>query len=342
MLAMMVSKSRAAPRPVTSYDVARAAGVSQSAVSRCFTPGASVAAATRDRIVKAANELGYRPNAIARSLITRRSNMVAIIVANIGFLPEFTALLSRGFGERGLHVLLFTLDHEADADRVIDQIQQYRVDGVVAAVQLPPQHVERLARRGTPLVSLNRFYPGQPVNIVACDQIEGERLLVDRLLAAGHASFGVIQGPEDSAVSSQRVEEVLARLRAAGVHDVTLARGQFDYDSGRTALRALVAERGCAPEALICANDMMALGAMDAARHEFGLRVPGDVSIVGFDGVAQAGWSSYDLVTIRQPIGAMVDAAIEMLLARVASPGLTPERRMFSGALVEGSSARLG
>lgn len=290
--------------------------------------------------MKAIDSLGYRPNAIARSLITQRSNMVAIVVANIGFHPEYTAYLSRSFSARGLHVLLFTLDHEADADRVMDQIWQYRVDGVIAAVRLPPQHIEMFAERRTPLIFLNRVYADMPVNSVCCDQAEGERMLVDRLIAAGHRRFGIIKGPVDSVVSSQRVDEAVARLRANGIADVTLVAGDFDYESGKRAFHTLVGLMGV-PDAVVCANDMMAIGCMDAARYDLKLRVPDDVSVVGFDGMAQAYWASFDLVTVRQPTEAMVEAAVDMLMARVENPDLGTEKRMFSGELVTGTSARL-
>lgn len=291
--------------------------------------------------MRAVESLGYRPNAIARSLITQRSNMVAIIVANIGFHPEFTASLSRCFSARGLHVLLFTMDHESDADHVVDQIWQYRVDGVIAAVSLPGHHIKSFADRRTPLVFLNRYASDIPINSVCCDQAEGERMLVDRLVAAGHRRFGIIAGPSDSAVSLQRVEEAVHRLGRAGVGDVQIVSGEFDYQSGRAAMHDLAARSAGVPDAVICANDMMAIGAMDAVRHDLGLRVPDDVSIVGFDGLAQAYWASFDLVTIRQPITAMVEAAIDMLMARVENPGLGTEKRMFSGELVLGGSARM-
>lgn len=328
-------------KPVTSYDVARAAGVSQSAVSRCFTPGASVSPATRNKIMEAVDRLGYRPNAIARSLITQRSNMVAIIVANIGYHPELTASLSRHFSARGLHILLFTIDHEGEADRVVEQIWQYRVDGVVAAVHLPKRHVETFARRKLPLVFINRLYSDVPASSVACDHFEGERLLVDHLLATGHRSFGIVSGPSDSVVSAQRVEEALRRVREAGIVDVFQTAGEFDYDSGRQAMKDLVRQAGRAPEAVICANDMMAIGCLDGARYDYGLLVPEEISIVGFDGLGPSHWLSYRLVTIRQPLEAMVEAAADMLLARVDNPALSAEKRVFSGELVRGTSARL-
>ena len=326
---------------VTSYDVAMRAGVSQSAVSRCFTPGASVAKATRSRIMRAVDELGYRPNAIARSLITQRSNMIAVIVANIGFNPEFTAQISRTFSARGLRILLFTLDHEAEADDVVDQVWQYRVDGVLAAVRLAPRHVETFARRRIPAVFLNRLDEDVSANTVCCDQAGGERMLVDRLIAGGSRTFGIIRGPLDSAVSVRRVENAVAQLRLHGIEDVRLADGEFDHASGRRSFTALVSD-GRPPDAVLCANDMMALGAMDAARYDHGLSVPHDVSIVGFDGVAQARWPSYDLVTVRQPAREMVEAAAEMLMARVEDASLAIEKRSFAGELILGSSARLG
>lgn len=327
-------------RAVTSYDVAQRAGVSQSAVSRCFTPGSSVSKATRSKIMKAVEELGYRPNAIARSLITQRSNMVAVIVANLAFHPEFTACLSRSFSERGLHVLLFTMEHEAEADRVVDQLWQYRVDGVVSAVRLPRHHIESFAQKRLPAVFINRLDSDSRINSVSCDQVEGERLLVDRLFAAGHRRFGIVRGPVDSSVSVQRVDSAVQRLREYGVDDIRIADGDFDYESGKSAMHALLRQRA-APDAILCANDMMALGVMDAARHELGLKIPKDLSVVGFDGTRQARWSSYDLVTIDQPTGIMVEAAVEMLIARVANPALGTEKRVFTGALLGGTSARI-
>ena len=290
--------------------------------------------------MRVVEELGYRPNLIARSLIKQRSGMVAVIVANMGFNPEFTAQLSRTFSARGLHILLFTLDHEAEADHVIDQIWQYRVDGVIAAVRLPTRHVEAFATRGLPAIFVNRLDDDVHANTVCCDQASGERMLVDRLIAAGHKTFGVIRGPIDSAISVRRVENAVTQLQRHRVGNVRFADGDFDHASGRAAFPALLIE-GKAPDAVICANDMMALGAMDAARYDFALRVPEDISIVGFDGAPQSRWPTYDLVTVRQPTRAMVEAAADMLIARVDDPSLAIEKRSFAGEFLTGSSARL-
>ncbi len=149
---------RAIGRRVTSYDVARQAGVSQSAVSRCFKPGASVSKKMRARVMKVAEDLGYQPNAIARSLITRRSNMVAVVISqqtNL-YYPEVLVQLSQRFSERGVRVLLFTLEHESDIDVLYDQIFQYQVDGVVEAARLSGEQIDLMERRGIPFVFYNR------------------------------------------------------------------------------------------------------------------------------------------------------------------------------------------
>ncbi|TQV81381.1 LacI family transcriptional regulator [Exilibacterium tricleocarpae] len=328
---------------VTSYDVARVAGVSQSAVSRCFKPGASVSKKMRDKVMTVARELGFQPNAIARSLITRRSNMVAVIINNFTnlYYPELLVQLSRGFDRRGVHVLLFTLEQESDVDKMLDQVWQYQVDGVISAARLSREQVTFFEERGVPLVFYNRALQDFPVSAICCNQEEGERLLVNRLHTAGHRSFGVIGGPTDSVVSYQRTHGALDRLRELGVKNVPVVEGDYSYDSGRAAFRELLQGMKKAPDAVICANDVMAIGCMDAARHEFAISVPEALSVVGFDGTATGAWSSYRLTTIDQPLEIMAEAAVNMLLERVENPELPPEQRTFSGVLLEGESARL-
>jgi len=330
-------------RGVTSYDVAVRAGVSQSAVSRCFKEGASVAPATRARILEAAEALGYAPNAIAQGLITRRSNLVGVLISNLTNLnyPEVLAELTRRFSERDVRVLLFTLQTESDVPQALRQLWRYRVDGVIAAARLEREAIAQFDARGVPLVLYNRDGEGAPVSSVCCDSRAGERALVDRLADAGCRRFGVITGPADSHVSQERVAGATERLRERGL-PFEVAEGGFDYHSGEVGLRRLMMTTDGRMDALVCANDAMALGAIDAARHTLGLRVPEDLSVVGFDGVGPAAWSSYQLATVRQPVKRMTEAAVAMLLERIERPDLTPERRLFAGELIPGRSARGG
>lgn len=328
-------------RHVTSYDVARHAGVSQSAVSRCFKPGASVSKKMRERVMAAVKELGYKPNAIARGLITRRSNMVAVIVSNLNFYPEVVSELSARFTERGVHVLLFTLDKESDVSRTLDQVWQYQVDGVIVAAHLTAQEITAFEERDVPLVFYNRSYDDVQVSSVSCDQVAGERALINLLLQHGnHRSFAIVSGPTDSVVSMQRTRGAIDRLRESGFEDITCVSGDYGYDSGRRAAQAIVEQRGSAPDAFICANDMMAFGVMDELRYHLDIDVPGEVSVVGFDGVRAAAWSSFDLATIAQPVESMAEAAVSMLMERVENHELPPERRLFSGVLRQGSTVR--
>jgi len=325
----------------TSYDVAAHAGVSQSAVSRCFKPGASVSKKMRDRVMKAVEDLGYQPNAIARGLITRRSNIVAVIVSNLSVYPEVLVALSREFSERGVRVLLFTLSRESDVRDIIMQVLQYQVDGVVAAAHFDAGEVEAFKKRGIPLVFFNRSYNDYRVSAVTCDQWAGEKALVDLLLKSGdHKRFAVVAGPEDSVIAIQRSEGALRALKQHGIRDVLSAAGDYTYDSGWKAAISLWARKS-RPDAILCANDMMAFGVLDALRYELGVAVPENVSVVGFDGTRPGRWASFALTTVRQPVEQMAAAAVALLLERVDEPGLGPEQRMYPGELVIANTHRV-
>ena len=187
----------------------------------------------------------------------------------------------------------------------------------------------------------NRTHPTLPVASVCCEFAGGEQLLVDGLVAAGRSRFAIIGGPEDSTVGEARLQGALARIAAAGLEPPPIARGDFSYASGRKAFHQLRREGAAKLDAIISTNDVMALGAMDGARVDCGLQVPEQIAVVGFDGVAPATWASYQLTTVRQPVGRMTQAAVAMLLERIEDPALGPERRSFSGELLRGASAVL-
>lgn len=325
----------------TSYDVAQSAGVSQSAVSRCFRPGSSISAKTKAKVLKAAKELGYHPNAMASGLMTKRTGLVAVIISSLTnlYYPEVLAEITQRLSDRNSRVLLFALRTESEVDTILEQVWRYRVDGAIVAASLTKKQVIEFSRHKVPLVLYNRQSEDLAVSSVSCDSMIGERSLVDILVEAGHRSFGIISGPNDSTVGQERVQGAATRLKD---HDLSacVVEGGFDYASGQNGLDDLLRQKNGKLDAVICANDLMAIGAIDAARAK-GLEVPKDLSIVGFDGVAPAGWDSYRLTTIRQPVRRMSDAAVSMILERIENPSLPPEVRSFAGSLIEGSSARL-
>jgi DNA-binding LacI/PurR family transcriptional regulator len=330
-------------RRVTSYDVALLAGVSQSAVSRCFKPGASVSKETYALVMKAAGLLDYIPNAAARSLITRRSNMVALIITNQAnlYYPELLAELSHQINARGKRVLLFTLQRESEVGRVLADVWQYQVDGVIAAARITEEHIAEFERRRMPLVLFNRTLRDHGVNSVACDHVEAGRLLASRLAAAGHRQFGIIGGGDDSSVANDRQRGASERLAELGLPQPVVVPGQYDYRSGATGLKAIIAQLGSVPDAIICGSDVMAIGCLDCARHELGLDVPGQLSVAGFDAVEPSNWISYNLTTLRQPISKMAAAAADLLCARIDSHDTETEKRVFSAQFIEGATARL-
>ncbi len=333
---IVIEKGR---RP-TSYDVARIAGVSQSAVSRCFAANASIAPAKRELILKIAKEIGYHPNALAQGLISRRSNIVALVIStrtNL-YYPEVLAELSERLNERDIRVLLFSLTAESDVDGVLDQIWRHSVDGVISAARLSAAQVAQFAERRVPLVLYNRVASGAAS--VRCDSVAGERALVERLLAAGHRRFGLICGPTDNYVAEERRNSALATLAGADIRDVPVFPGDFSYASGHSAMHRLYAEVDHL-DAVVAVSDLMAIGAMDAARKDLGLKIPDDLSVVGFDGSGPAQWGSYDLTSIRQPVRRMTEAAVAMLVERIEDGGAPPEQRLFAGQLLNGSSALL-
>ena len=297
----------------------------------------------RDRVLSAANKLGYRPNAIARGLITQRSNMVAVVISrqtNL-YYPEVLVQLTQRFSEHGIRVLLFTLEHERDIDSVLEQVLQYQVDGVVTAAILSPEQLEMIENADIPVIFYNRTLPERLVNSVRCDQEEGERWLVSQLVGAGHKRFAIVAGPEDSSVSMERTQGALQKLRELNIEDVMFVSGDYSYASGRAAFAEIVRRMEGLPDAVIAANDVMAIGCVDEARETNFLRVPEDISIVGFDGVGPARYAAYNISTVRQPVGRMSEAAVAMLIERIENPKLTPEKRVFSGDRILGGSARL-
>ena len=331
-------------RRVTSYDVAILAGVSQSAVSRCFKPGASVSKATYARVMNAAQALDYTPNAAARSLTTRRSNLVALVVSSLGAIsyPDVLSELGRQFALRGMRIVLFALPEHGDPGQTLAEVWQHQLDGAVIAAPLSADMIAEFERRNIPFVLFNRQLRDRTVNAIVCDQVEAARTMTARLAAAGHRRFALIDGPIESSVAQDRTRGVHERLGELGLPPPLTVRGDYDYDSGARGLREIVERMHGIPDAVMCGNDLMAIGCLDYARHELRLDVPGQLSVTGFDGIAPAAWLSYNLTTLRQPVQTMAQASAEMLTALIRDGGDCPERRVFSAAVVEGATARLG
>lgn len=326
---------------VTSGDVARLARVSQSAVSRTFSPGGSVSPEMRARVLEAAHQLGYRPNAIARAMISGRSGLIALLVAYLDnhFYPQVLEMLSRALQNRGYQVLLFMTDRGRQ-DMVVQRMLQYQVEGIVmASATLSSSLARECAKTGTPVVLFNRYVPSLPASSVTSDNIEGGRQVGQLLARAGHRRIAFIAGQEDSSTSRDREAGFYKGLAECGVTAFARAVGGYTREGAAQAVHALFggAER---PDALFVANDHMAFVAMDLLRGQYGLRIPEDVSVVGYDDVPEAGWAAYDLTTVAQPGAEMVEATVGILLEQVERREVTRRAAVLPCRLVVRGSAR--
>lgn len=220
---------------------------------------------------------------------------------------------------------------------------QYRVDGVVlGSVGLSSAWATACEQAGVPVILFNRFVDSAHVSPVSVDNLAGGRAVAEFLIAAGHRRIAYIAGTQDS--SSQRDREAGFRqaLTAHGVPLFDRAVGDFEDEAAKRAARQLfdrpAAER---PDAVFAASDQMALAVMDVLRFDLGLRIPDDVSIVGFDDVPQAAWPAYDLTTMRQVVDDVVNATVEALMERIEQPASPPRRTRMPAQLVVRRSARV-
>lgn len=331
------------PAKITSHEVAAAAGVSRSAVSRTFTPGASVAPRTRDKVMAAAGKLGYRPNALARSLIVRRTQLIGLVMAEWEN-PFYTRML-RLFSERlqaeGYQLVLLTSNTEADADDAVRRLLQYQVDGVIVVSARPSgAAASECAANGTPLVLVNRQTAGRRTSSVTCDNRRIGQDIVSLLAGAGYRRFGLLRGDATAITGVERTDAIRTAVASVrGARIVADLSGTFGYDEGRRVIVELWqgAER---PDAIICSSDLTALGVLDGARTDLGLDVPGELGVVGLGDIPQAGWTAYQLTTVHLPIDEMIDLAVKDLLARLADPDRRPRPMVAVAEVVRRASTR--
>lgn len=327
---------------VTSIDVATLAGVSQSTVSRVFSELDKVSPDKRQRVLEAASELGYVPNAIARSLTTQRTNIIGIVMANLTspFYPYVLEKFLQRFRDMDKQTLLFTAAPNQDIDDIIPHILQHRVDAlIITSATLSTEMADECLRYGIPVILFNRRIPASHANAVCTDNVEGGRNIANLLLDTGHQNIAYISGQPNVSTNTDREKGFSDRMRERGVIEWLREEGDFFYQSGYDgALRLL--SRPDRPDAIFCASDNMALGAMDAARYGLGLRVPEDVSIVGFDDMPMSSWASYRLTTMGQQVDLMVAETIDLMLAKMEDPDSKPVMRLVPGRLVIRDSVR--
>ncbi len=325
---------------ITAHDVAREAGVSQSAVSRAFTPGGSIAPNTRAKVIAAAKRLGYHPNLLARSLISGKSNIVGVGVGDLSnpFFVEALESLSQALNAAGMRPLLFPAHDDDSAEPSLNDILHYRLDALVLlSVNLSSSLANECKKAHVPVVLLNRTTRDHSASSITGDNVLGARTIAAHLLAGGHQRIAFIAGSDDSSTNRDRESAFTAYLADKGAELALREQGHFAFDGAMDATRRLLTNPN-RPDAIFCANDLMAIAAINVARHEFGLNVGAEISIVGYDDVAMASWPAFSLTTYSQPISQMVEATLDLIAQLRADPEQHDHHALAGSLMARGSS----
>ncbi len=332
---------------VTILQVAERAGVSQSAVSRFFTPGASVSKKTADKVRMAAEDLGYRPNVLARAMASGRSRIIGLVVAYLEnyFYPEALEKLSTALQAKGYHVLVFMASQTAgNIDQVMEEILDHQVDGIIlASVAMSSDISARCQQLGVPVVLFNRAQDIDGIAAVTSDNRAGGRRVAEFLMAGGHQRIAYIAGWEGASTQRDREAAFREALSGAGRDLFARAVGNFSVEQAEQAARDMFSvTAGKRPDAVFVANDHMAFAVMDVLRFELGLRIPEDVSVVGYDDVPPASWRAYNLTTIRQRANLMVAETVRAMFEQIDTPDTaSPCHVQIEAPLILRGSARI-
>ena len=302
----------------TIHDVAARAGVSKSLVSLVMRDSPSVSDEKRQAVLAAAAELDYRPNAVARSLVQRHTRVLGVMLSDLHntFFADVLDGLAGRAAERGYKAMLNTGNRTPSGEAAaIETLLELRSDGLILAG--PRLEIARItaAARTVPVVLVARTTEGHRLDCVTNDDPAGAALAVEHLVGLGHRRIAHVDG--GSGAGAQARKDGFARtMRRHGLAgQARTARGDYTEEGGARGVAALLA-RGPRPTAIFAANDLSAVGALDALTRS-GLRVPEDVSLVGYDNTALAALRHIDLTTIDQPREAMGRAAVDLLLERL-------------------------
>jgi LacI family transcriptional regulator len=318
---------------VTSHDVARLAGVSQPTVSRALRGDQRVSQQTRDRVADAASALGYVPSELGRSLSTRSSRQIAM-VSDIDnpLYPALVAPLHDELAGAGYRMVL--LAERGDEKDSYERLFDGSIDGAILTTPLLASSLAaELHRRGIPFVQLNRSSDVVDADFVIADNHAGGAAVARLLTDLGHRRLGAILGPEQTSSARGREAGFRAVLAEVPSVSVELVRpGTFTYGAGWIGLTELL-RRDNVPTAIFCANDMIAIGALNAAVAR-NLTVPADLTVIGFDDIEMASWPCFNLSTVNVAMPMMARRAAQVLIARLNGGRDVPVQETFPTEIV--------
>ncbi|TDT52625.1 LacI family DNA-binding transcriptional regulator [Kosakonia oryzendophytica] len=313
---------------VTAEDVAKRAGVSRAVVSRALSSNGSISPSTKEKVLRAAQELGYQVNFLAQGLNRQRSHLIGVIVARIGdpFRSSLLEGLLHEIQRRGYQALVTEITGEQDLTPTLRRFTQFRVSGVIVTSGKPPEKlVNECVSQQIPVVGINRQPDIPLVDFVCSDNDSGAYQAAEQLFHSGCRRFGWLNNRGSTWAGMMRGEAFYQALHQLGVdtqrHISDITASEEGYEGGFQAARAWTGEL---PAGIFCANAQLACGFLDGMRQR-GKFAPQDFHLIGFDNTPQSGQFSYQLTTLHQDVSEIARRALTRLLERAKNP-LQPSR----------------
>lgn len=321
-------------RPATSLDVAKLAGVSKSAVSRAYN-GGYVAPEARQRILEAARRLRYRPNQAARSLSTRRSNLIGLAITALDnqFYPEMVDELSDALALAGYRLVLFTTRGQADLEPILDELLGFRLDGVIlASTSFATRVATECADSGIPVIMLNNVDPSEQIAGVCTDNRAGAEAIAQHFIETGRQRTAVIHGLDESSASVERTRYFTEAIARSGGIAPLLVNGQYTFDGTCAATKELLT-RPDRIDAIFCVTDLMGIACVQTV-GAMGLLPGRDVAVAGFDNAQASAWPAIGLTTYATPLKELIDSCVARLVAAIDGHPLLARTTRFPGELI--------
>ena len=325
----------------TSSSVAKLAGVSQSAVSRCFTKGASISNRTKLRVIEAAKKLGYKPQSFStNSLSLDEGGLVGVILPYITnrYYPEVLIELHEALRVSGYRILLITTDDGEELDdNLIQPYLKEKLVAIVSATKPTDAFVENCLAKQIQLIAFNRNWKIPTLSSVACDHKYGGEAAAEHFVNNGHTKIGMVEGPIGPFVSKERCKGFKNYLNNLNKIKLFHERGNFTYEGGLDSANKLLKNN---ITALFCADDIMAFGCVDYIKKNTKLNIPEEIEVIGYDDISSANWHSYNLTTIRQPVRQMSKLVTQIIDDNIKDPELEPINHLIQGKFIYRNTTR--
>ena len=323
-------------KKLTSIDIARLAGVSQTTVSRVLHDAASVSPKTKEKVLSLIRKHSYLPNAAARQMKTNRSNTIAVVVANLSnpLYPLMLRMMVKSLDLKGYRTVVWEQD---EGIHNLINLSESSVDGIVFATATDGL-LEQLIKISSqkPIILINRLVKSKAFDTIVSDNFAGGEMVAQYFINHKRINIGLLSAHSDASTIRERERgfrsSLLRHLPNLKLATSAEKMQNFTYETGYEGMMELL-NNNPHLDAVFCTNDIVAIGALDAAK-KFGKKIPKDLWIIGYDDIPMAGWDCINLSTVCQPMQEMVDYAVERLLDRIKDPSLKPKNKVLPNHLI--------